>query len=383
MKISMTAVSIGLVATLTACSQLPSPSPTKSASASPSPVASSTSEEDDGPPAWRIYLSRPGFIDSGPVTKNGGAPHGLTASVFPELGPPTERMIFSGDRVSFKEEVKGIQFRFAAAPSPKFLLASEAYESTLFTIPLEEGLPANLKPSKLNPIVMESVMVEQSLYVSEGRSNSIVRFQVDGTGQVKAASTYSTRASLPGIAYDSNSRTLWVAEGDLVSFDLSKDPDMKKPKKLLKGAYQDATFLPGPKLLVLEIEVEGDRLPEKAFEVFAVGPKGLIKQGGFKPEPNAYAYGFTDDGEWMIVGGSHADNKVRSYRLEGAAITHVDTLDIASGSDHLDVYDRLVVIDRRENTVVLKLADDGKLTLKETFPGTGALMVPFTDAQKP
>lgn len=79
----------------------------------------------------------------------------------------------------------------------------------------------------------------------------------------------------------------------------------------------------------------------------------------------------------MIVGGSQADMEVKSYRLEGAAITRVDTLDIGSGSDRLDVYDRLVVIDRGADTVVLSLAEDGKLSLKETLLGKGALMIPF------
>ncbi len=377
MKTSIAAISIGLIATLIACTPAPrpiaSPSPVQATVATANPVVTPTPEDDESPLTWRIYLSRPGMIISGPIVKSGGAPHGLTGSVFPELGPPVERIGVSSGRISFDEEIKGSQFRFLAVPSSKLLLATESDEGTLFTIPLESGLPANLKPSELKLAVTESVLVGQSLYAAEGQSNSIVRLQVEDSGQVKSASTYPTKASLPGIAYDSNRRTLWVAEGNLTSFDLSQDPDMKKPETLLKGGYRDVTFLPVPKLLILETKV----LPGKAFEVFAMGPKGLTKQGGFKLEAEASAYGFSEDGRWMIVGGSQADMEVRSYRLEGAAITKVDTLDIGSGSDRLDVYDRLVVIDRGEDTVVLSLAEDGKLSLKETLSGTGALMVPF------
>lgn len=263
MKTSIAAISIALVASLTACNPAPLPStsssPVPGVVASASPVVTQTSEEDESSLTWRIYLSRPGMIISGPIVKSGGAPHGLTGSVFPELGPPVERMGVSSGRISFPEEVQGIQFRFLAVPSSKLLLATEANEGTLFTIPLESGLPANLKPSELTLAVTESVLVGQSLYVAEGQSHSIVRLQVEDSGQVKSASTYLTKASLPGLAYDSNSRTLWVAEGNLTSFDLSQDPDMKKPKTLLKGDYRDATFLPVPKLLILETQRKPSR----------------------------------------------------------------------------------------------------------------------------
>ena len=197
------------------------------------------------------------------------------------------------------------------------------------------------------------------------------------TGKLHPGATYRTNASLPGIAMDPESETLWVAEGKLTSFELKTDPDLKKPKTVLEGRYKDVTFVSGPKLLVLEIEVEGELLPDKAFEIYSLGGEGLKKLGLVQPQPDAYAYGFTDDGKWMLVGGSHGDKKLRSYRLEEGKITLVDTLPIGSGSDQLDVRGNLVLIDRRDSTILVSLAENGKLALRQTFPGSGAIMSPL------
>jgi len=182
-------------------------------------------------------------------------------------------------------------------------------------------------------VAPEGVFEGESLdHRIEGASNSIIRFQIDDGGKDEAGASYQTGASLPGIALDPNAETLWVAGGSLTSFELKSDPDMKKPKTLLQGGYRDVTFVPGAKLLVLEIQVEGKVLPEKAFEIYSMDEESLKKVGVIKPEPDAYAYGFTDDGKWMLVGGSHGDKKLRSYKLEGGKITLADTLAIPNFS---------------------------------------------------
>lgn len=366
---SLILVSVGCKSSQTPPAASPSPAQTVSSQATPTP-------EDKGEWRWRVYLASPGVIHSAQVSTTGHI-DSIAASKFDKMGPPTTRMVMNGNTISMKQETQGIQFQCKGVLDGH-LLANEAYGSLLFAIPLKEGLPSDLKPSKLKPVIMHSELLPstKSLYLSDGNTNAIVRFQLTDSGIEKKAS-YQTRASLPGIELDPESKTLWVAEGKLTQFDLASDPDLKKPKTLLEGAYEDVTYIPGSKQLVLEIKVPGEVLSDKAFEIYSLEDDGLKKQGVVQPKPDAYAYGFTADGKWMLVGGSHAEDKLWSYKLEGGKITQVGTLEIASGADHLDVHGNLILIDRRNSTIIVRLEDDGKLTLCQTLPGSGAIMAPL------
>ncbi len=365
---------LSILVALSGCHPGSTPAPTPSKAV---PPKASPTPEDVGEWKWRVYLSSFGVIHSGRVSTT-GAVDALTASKYDEVGPPTTRMVMNGDKVSFKQETMGVRFRFLGVMADR-LLASESYGSVFFSLPLEAGQPGELKPTELTPIVMSRELLPEtrSVYLSDGRTSSIIHFQLNESGEPERKGSYQTNASIPRIEIDPATRTLWVAEGQLTSFDLAADPDLKKPKVLLEGDYKGVKYIPGSKQLVLEIEVEADVLSDKAFEIYSVTADGLKKEGLVQPKPDAFAYGFTDDGKWMLVGGSHAEDKLWSYRLQEGKITLVDTLEIASGADRLDVYENLILIDRRDTTIIVKLGDDGKLKLCQALLGSGAILAPL------
>ena len=295
-------------------------------------------------------------------------------------GPSTIQLVDLGNNTLTVQErgPEGIALTLTPAPFANVLVATEQMESQMYAIALgPKGVPSAPKSTDLRAVVMDFAVVPElrSVYISEGSSNTIARLKIDKNGGVKQVASYFASGSLPGLAYDPKNKRLWVGEGALTSFDLSADPDLKKPRRLeSKEIYEGVDI--GDGVLIAERKVETDSLPEKAFDIFQLSGPEAKKLGGFKPEVDPCVYDLSADGKWLYTGGFATDKKVRSYRIEGGKATLVDTLDIGDICDGLDVYGNLLVVKLREN-VALVATDEGKLTVRFNQPGAAATLIPL------